>query len=66
MQGSLQGESNSAWVADQFARMFYDVLQNHPNFLNRFYKENSQLSVSLPWERQPLVAQGEQVGQQLQ
>lgn len=34
-------------VADQFSKRFYEVLNKHPKFINRFYKDESEFSLQV-------------------
>eukprot|EP00983_Pelagomonas_calceolata_P033670 1054630-Pelagomonas_calceolata.AAC.2 len=56
MSSPSASSPSSSWVAEQFVPKFYDVLHKHPDFLSRFYKENSILSV---WTDEHATAQGD-------
>lgn len=36
----------SPQVASQFSSKYYNVLEKHPNFISRFYKDDSTLTVT--------------------
>lgn len=38
---------DAAWVAKEFVKRYYEVLAKHPKYLNRFYKEESQFTLTI-------------------
>lgn len=38
---------DAAWVAQEFVKRYYEVLAKHPKYLNRFYKEESQFTLTI-------------------
>jgi hypothetical protein len=38
---------DAAWVANEFVKRYYEVLAKHPKYLNRFYKEESQFTLTV-------------------
>jgi len=48
-------------VASNFVRQFYTVLLNHPQFMSRFYKESSSLTIIDMLQPRTLVGSGLQV-----
>lgn len=52
---------HSPQVASNFVRQFYTVLLNHPQFMSRFYKESSSLTINDMLQPRTLVGSGLQV-----
>lgn len=38
---------DAGWVAQEFVKRYYEVLAKHPKYLNRFYKEESQFTLTI-------------------
>lgn len=46
--GSADGpKPDAAWVANEFVKRYYEVLAKHPKYLNRFYKDESQFTLTI-------------------